>query len=307
MIFYVHSLTLRQGLRIIRALAKQHKENITMIKIGQHNRLRVSKLVDFGLFLDGGEDIGNILLPKKYAPTDAEIGDVLEVFIYFDSQDEIIATTQTPLASVGEFALLKVVGVNSIGAFVDWGLDKDLLIPFSEQRCRLEEGKSTLVRLYTDRASGRIVGTSKFNKFLDTTPATYKRGEQVEIQIAEVTDLGFKAIINHQHWGLIFKTESFGKLFIGKRLKAFVKNVRPDGKIDLSLQKLGKGKVDDLSDKVLQTLERKGGYIPLSDKSSPEAIFQEFRTSKATFKKTIGGLYKQGLILIERDGIRLNV
>ncbi|WP_087017745.1 CvfB family protein [Thaumasiovibrio subtropicus] len=277
-----------------------------MIKIGRYNRLRVNKLVDFGLFLDGGEDFGNILLPRKYAPIDAEIGDDLDVFLYFDSEDEIIATTQEPLAQVGEFALLKVVGVNAIGAFLDWGLDKDLLVPFSEQRCRLQEGKSTLVRVYTDRASGRIVGTTKFNKFLDQSPAKYKRGEQVEIQIAEITDLGYKAIIDHQHWGLIFKTESFGKLFIGKRLKAFVKNVRPDGKIDLSLQKLGRGKVDDLADKVLTSLERKGGYIPLSDKSSPEAIFQEFRTSKATFKKTIGGLYKQGLIVIEREGIRLN-
>ncbi|WP_413111643.1 S1 RNA-binding domain-containing protein [Thaumasiovibrio sp. DFM-14] len=277
-----------------------------MIKIGRYNRLRVCKLVDFGLFLDGGEDFGNILLPKKYAPLDAAIGDELDVFIYFDSNDEIIATTQEPTVQVGEFGLLKVVGVTNIGAFLDWGLDKDLLVPFSEQRCRLQEGKSTLVRLYTDRASGRIVGTTKFNKFLDQTPANYKRGEQVEIQIAEITDLGFKAIINHEHWGLIFKTETFGKLFIGKRLKAFIKNVRPDGKIDLSLQKLGKGKVDDLADKILTSLERKGGFIPLSDKSSPEAIFQEFRTSKATFKKTIGGLYKQGLIVIEREGIRLH-
>nr|WP_086937987.1 S1-like domain-containing RNA-binding protein [Thaumasiovibrio occultus] len=277
-----------------------------MIRIGRINRLRVVKLVEFGLFLDGGEDIGNILLPRKHMPQDAQVGDKLDVFLYFDSQDEIIATTQEPLAQVGEFALLRVVGVTDIGAFVDWGLDKDLLIPFSEQRCRLQEGKSTLVRIYTDRASGRIVGTTKFNKFLDKTPARYKRGQQVEIQIAEITDLGYKAIIEHEHWGLIFKTESFGKLFIGKKLRAFVKNVREDGKIDLSLQKLGKGKVDDLADKVLTSLERRGGFLPLHDKSTPEAIFQEFRTSKATFKKTIGGLYKQGVILIEADGIRLN-
>ncbi|MCW8331268.1 S1-like domain-containing RNA-binding protein [Photobacterium sp. SDRW27] len=277
-----------------------------MIKVGQYNTLEVVKQVDFGVFLDGGEDFGNILLPKSSVPAGTELGDKIKVFIYFDSEDDVIATTEQPLAQVGDFALLRVVGICGIGAFVDWGLSKDLLVPFSEQRRRLEVGQDIMVRVYTDKASGRIVGSTKFNRFLDKTPANYKVGQEVQVMIAEVTDLGYKAVIEEEHWGLIFKTESFGKLFPGKKLKAYIKEIRPDGKINLSLQKAGRGKVDDLADKILTTLERKGGFVPLSDKSSPEAIFKEFRTSKATFKKTIGGLYKKGLIVIEREGIRLN-
>ncbi|MDX1300699.1 S1 RNA-binding domain-containing protein [Photobacterium sp.] len=277
-----------------------------MIKIGQYNTLEVVKLVDFGVFLDGGEDFGNILLPKNSVPAGTQLGDELNVFIYFDSEDEIIATTEEPLAQVGEFAMLRVVGVSAIGAFVDWGLRKDLLVPFSEQRRRLEEGENVMLRVYTDKASGRIVGSTKFNRFLDQTPANYKIGQEVKVVIVEITDLGYKAAIEGEHWGLIFKTESFGKLFIGKKLKAYIKEIRPDGKISLSLQKAGRGKVDDLADKILTSLERKGGFMPLSDKSSPQEIFEAFRTSKATFKKTIGGLYKKGLIVIDRDGIRLN-
>jgi uncharacterized protein len=276
-----------------------------MIKIGQYNTLEVVKLVDFGVFLDGGEDIGNILLPKNSVPAGTQLGDELKVFIYFDSQDDIIATTTEPLVQVGEFAKLRVVGVSSFGAFVDWGLVKDLLVPFSEQRRKLEEGDNVMLRVYTDKASGRIVGSTKFNRFLDNIPANYTVGQEVKVTIVEITDLGYKVAIENEHWGLIFKTESFGKLFVGKKLRAFVKELRPDGKISLSLQKAGRGKVDDLSDKVLKSLERKGGFMPLSDKSSPDEIFEAFRTSKATFKKTIGGLYKQGLIEITREGIQL--
>ncbi|KMV32315.1 S1-like domain-containing RNA-binding protein [Photobacterium swingsii] len=277
-----------------------------MIRIGQYNTLEVVKLVDFGVFLDGGDDFGNILLPKSSVPEGTQLGDKIEVFIYFDSNDEIIATTTQPKAKVGDFALLRVVGTCEIGAFVDWGLMKDLLVPFSEQRRRLEVGQDVMVRIYTDKASGRIVGSTKFNRFLDKTPAKYKVGQEVRVIIAEITDLGFKAVIEGQHWGLLFKTEAFGKLFIGKSLKVYIKEIREDGKINLSLQKAGKAGVDDLADKVLTTLGKKGGFIPLSDKSSPDEIFKEFRTSKALFKKTIGGLYKKGLIVIEREGIRLN-
>ncbi|OAN18033.1 GntR family transcriptional regulator [Photobacterium jeanii] len=277
-----------------------------MIRIGQYNTLEVVKLVDFGVFLDGGEDFGNILLPKSSVPADTQLGDKLEVFVYFDSHDEVIATTKQPKAIVGDFALLRVVGICGVGAFVDWGLEKDLLVPFSEQRRRLEVGQDIMVRIYTDKASGRIVGSTKFNRFLDKTPAKYKVGEEVRVTIAEITDLGYKAVIEGKHWGLLFKTEAFGKLFVGKSLKVYIKEIRPDGKINLSLQRAGKAGVDELADKILTTLERKGGFVPLSDKSAPEDIFKEFRTSKATFKKTIGGLYKKGLIVIEREGIRLN-
>lgn len=194
-----------------------------MIRIGQYNTLEVVKLVDFGVFLDGGDDFGNILLPKSSVPEGTQLGDKLEVFIYFDSNDEIIATTTQPKAKVGDFALLRVVGTCEIGAFVDWGLMKDLLVPFSEQRRRLEVGQDVMIRIYTDKASGRIVGSTKFNRFLDKSPANYQVGQEVRVTIAEVTDLGFKAVIEGEHWGLLFKTEAFGKLFIGKSLKFTLK------------------------------------------------------------------------------------
>ncbi|MEZ8142512.1 GntR family transcriptional regulator [Enterovibrio norvegicus FF-33] len=276
-----------------------------MIKIGQLNTLTVVKEVDFGVFVDGGEDFGNILLPKRYVPKGTRLGDEIEVFIYFDSQDEIIATTEKPLAHVGQFAKLNCISTTPVGAFLNWGLPKDLLVPFSEQRIPLQEGRSYLVFLYMDNASGRIVGTTKFNKFLDKTPARYEKGEQVHVTIVEETDLGYKCAINDAHSGLLFKSEVFGKLFVGKSLRAYVKQMREDGKIDLSLQKLGRGKLDDLSEKVLHTLELKGGFLPVNDKSSPDEIFELFRTSKATFKKTIGSLYKERRIRIEQDGIHL--
>jgi len=274
-----------------------------MLNIGQLNTLEVVKIVDFGVYLDGDDDYGTVLLPKRYVPEGLKKGDNVEVFVYFDSEDQIIATTETPLGMVGEFALLKVVGLSPVGAFADIGLTKDLLIPFSEQRVPLQEGKEVMVYIYTDNASGRIVGTTKLNKFLDKTTPHYQRGQEVPVQVAEITDLGFKAIVNGEHWGLLFRTESFGKLFIGKKLKAYIKDVRADGKIDLSLQKLGRDKLDDLAEKILVSLEKQGGFVPISDKSSPEEIFSAFRTSKATYKKTIGNLMKRGLIKIEKEGI----
>jgi hypothetical protein len=277
-----------------------------MIKVGQYNRLAVLEIADFGALLDAGDDFDDVWLPAAEVPTGTEIDQVIEVFLYFNSHDELIATVASPKAQVGDFCLLRVVSMSNVGAFVDWGLPKDLLVPFSEQRGRLDAGQDVMLHLYTDKASGRIVGTTKFNRFLDKTPANYKLGEEVKVIIAESSDLGYKAVIEGTHWGLLFKTESFGSLFPGKRLKAYIQEIRPDGKINLSLQKPGKAKVDDLSDKVLATLEKQQGFLPLSDKSTPEAIFKEFRTSKATFKKTIGALYKQGLIVIEKDGIRLN-
>ncbi|NOH26044.1 CvfB family protein [Vibrio europaeus] len=276
-----------------------------MIKVGQINHLEVVKRADFGLFLDAG-DYGTTLLPNRFIPEGVEVGDFLDAFLYFDSDSQLVATTETPIAQVGEWGLMKIEGVNSTGAFADWGIKgKDLLIPFSEQRARFATGQTVLVYVYTDKASGRIVGTTKFNKWLDKTPAKYQRNQQVDLIIAERSDLGFKAIVEGQHWGMIFKSDVFGKLFIGKKLKGYIKSVREDGKIDLSLQKVGVGKMDDLSQKVLDLLEKKGGILPLNDKSSPEAIFAAFRTSKGTFKKTIGGLYKQGRIVIDKEGIRL--
>ncbi|EKP4405348.1 GntR family transcriptional regulator [Vibrio parahaemolyticus] len=276
-----------------------------MIKIGQINSLEVIKKADFGVFLDG-DDYGSVLLPNKHVPEGTELGDHIEVFLYFDSESQLAATIDKPIAQVGEWALMKIEGINQTGAFVNWGIkEKDLLIPFSEQRARFTAGQNILVYVYTDKASGRIVGTTKFNKWLDKTPANYEVNEEVDLIIAERSQLGYKAIVNGKHWGMIFPSDVFGKLFIGKKLKGYIKQVREDGKIDLSLQKVGVAKMDDLSSKIIDLLEKKGGFLPLNDKSSPEAIFDAFRTSKGTYKKTIGGLYKQGKIVIEKDGIRL--
>ncbi|MFV8409051.1 CvfB family protein [Vibrio owensii] len=276
-----------------------------MIKIGQINSLEVTKTADFGVFLDG-DDYGSVMLPNKYVPEGTNVGDHIDVFLYFDSESQLAATIDKPIAQVGEWGLMQVEGVSSTGAFVNWGIkEKDLLIPFSEQRARFTAGQNILVYVYTDKASGRIVGTTKFNKWLDKTPANYELNEEVNLIIAERSQLGYKAIVNGEHWGMIFPSDVFGKLFIGKKLKGYIKQIREDGKIDLALQKVGVAKMDDLSSKIVELLEKKGGFLPLNDKSSPEAIFDAFRTSKGTFKKTIGGLYKAGKIVIEKDGIRL--
>ncbi len=276
-----------------------------MIKIGQTNTLEVVRKADFGVFLDA-DDYGTVLLPNKFVPSEAEVGKPLDVFLYFDSDHQLCATTETPIAEVGQWGLMQVVGVNSTGVFVNWGIDKkDLLVPFSEQRTRFVEGQEILVYVYTDTASGRIVGTTKFNKWLDNTPVNYEQNQQVDLIIAERSDLGYKAVVNGEHWGMIFSSDVFGKLFIGKRLKGYIRQVREDDKIDLSLQKIGTAKMDDLSERVLDVLAKKDGFLPLNDKSSPDAIFSVFRTSKGTFKKTIGGLYKQGKIVIDKEGIRL--
>ncbi|GAM64670.1 hypothetical protein JCM19232_4362 [Vibrio ishigakensis] len=228
-----------------------------MIKVGTINNLKVTQVEEFGVFLDA-DDYGSVLLPKKQQPEGVSEGDYLKVFLYFDSNNELCATRENPIAQVGEWGLMKITNINSTGAFADWGIEKkDLLIPYSEQRARFREGQTLLVYVYSDKASGRIVGTTKFNKWLDKTPKHYKPNEQVDLIIAERSDLGFKAIINGEHWGMIFSSDVIGKIFVGKRLKGFVKQVREDGKIDLSLQKVGVAKMDDLAEKILKLLQKK--------------------------------------------------
>jgi predicted RNA-binding protein (virulence factor B family) len=276
-----------------------------MIKVGQVNTLQVTKVEDFGVFFDA-LDYGSVMLPKRFVTEPIAIGQSLDIFLYFDSDSQLVATTERPIAQVGEWGLMKVEAVSSIGAFVNWGIDsKDLLLPFSEQRTNFNVGQELLVYVYTDKASGRIVGTTKFNKILDNEPANYKKNEQVALLIAERSELGYKAVINGSHWGMIFSSDVFGKLFIGKRLKGYIKNIRDDGKIDLALQKVGVEKLDELSEKIVELLNKKEGYLPLNDRSTPDAIFAVFRTSKGTFKKSIGGLYKKGIITLEAEGIRL--
>ena len=277
-----------------------------MALIGRFNTLQVSKFTDFGLYLDAGAD-GEILLPKRYIPKQEalEVGDWLNVFVYLDSEDRVIATTQKPKVQVGGFASLKVVEINSVSLFLDWGLSKDLLLPHSEEKRPLQVGDYVLVHVYLDPRSRRITATARLDRFLDNSPATYQVGEQVELLIAERTDLGFKAIINERHWGLLHKNELFRFVRSGMRETGYIREVRDDGKINLSLQPVGAEQRDVLAERIVEALQAAGGFLPLSDKSPAELISQQFSVSKGNFKKAIGGLYKRGVILIGDDGIRL--
>jgi len=275
-----------------------------MVEIGKLNTLRVIKEVDFGLYLDGGEH-GEILIPKRYVPENCKPEDNIEVFIYLDSEDRIIATTEKPYIKVGEFAMLKVVAVNQMGAFLDWGLPKDLLVPFREQKQKMEEGKWYVVTAYLDYDSKRLVASAKIDKFLDNLPPEYEAGEEVDLLISGESDLGFNAIINSKHLGVLYKNEVFQPLKKGDRIKGFIKKVREDEKIDLILQKPGYQKVDDISLRIVDVLKEHGGFIAITDKSDPDTIYNLFGVSKKTFKKAIGALFKLRIISIEEKGIRL--
>lgn len=274
-----------------------------MIKVGQFNQLKVVKEVSFGLYLDGGH-LGEILLPNKYVPKDIQINDLVDVFIYFDSEDKIIATTLRPRVKVGCCAFLKVIDVNRVGAFLDWGLDKDLLVPVPEQQRPMEQDKSYLVCVKLDN-KGRIIASSKLDHFLDKTPAQFKSGEEVSLLIAETTELGNKVIINDRHWGLIHSDDIFQTLSYGKRMPGYIKTVRDDGKIDVVLRRAGQDSIRELAKRILTELHKKGGFLPLHDKSSPLEIKRALGDSKKSFKSAIGQLYKQGEIIIEDNGIRL--
>jgi len=276
-----------------------------MIEIGHSYELCVVKSVDFGYYLDA-DDLGNVLLPTKYAPDNLAVGDYLDVFLYLDSEGLPIATTQEPWATVGEFAYLNVVDSTNIGAFLDWGLDKDVLVPFAEQHRPMEVGHSYLVYIHVSDADGRIIASSKIDKFLDDErPHNYKPQQEVNLIIANSTDLGFKAIINHNHWGVLYKNEVFKRLSFGQSIKGFIKHIRPDGRIDLSLQG-GKETREKHKHIILDHLKRHHGFAPVHDKTDPQEISRLFGMSKAAFKKTIGGLYKERIITIEQDGIRMN-
>ncbi|MFN3557453.1 MAG: S1 RNA-binding domain-containing protein [Bacteroidales bacterium] len=275
------------------------------IQPGNYNTLRVVKILDFGIYLDGGE-LGEILMPTKWVPQGTQPEDMLEVFIYFDSEDRPIATTLTPIARVGEFAWLKVKAVDRIGAFLDWGLDKDLLVPFKEQNARMEEGRWYLVYVYVDTRSKRIAASAKLEKFLDIEPADYTPGQEVDILVWTQTEIGFRAIIQQQHTGLLYHNEIFGGIKPGQQLKAFIGQVRADGKIDLKLQKQGyENVIDDLSEILLQALREHDGFLPLTDKSEPEEIYRRLKMSKKNFKKALGALYKGKQVVIGEKGISL--
>lgn len=276
-----------------------------MAEIGKINVLEVVRGTENGVYLDGG-DLGEILMPRKFVTDEVMNSGKAEVFVYTDSDDRLVATTETPLAKVGEFAYLKVVAVNRIGAFLDWGLPKDLLAPFSEQKNKMEEGRSYVVYVYEDIQSGRIAASAKLDKFLDNTPPEYNLGDEVDIIVSEETELGFKAIVNSEHWGILYKNQVFQPLHVGQRQKAYIQKVRDDEKIDLLIEKPGYDKIDAISRKILEELEANNGFMAVSDKTSPEMIQALFGISKKNFKKAIGGLYRQRLIDFVSDGIKLN-
>jgi hypothetical protein len=272
--------------------------------IGRVNSLLVLRSTPQGLYLQGGW-LGEVLLPTRYVPEGCRVGDTIDAFIYLDSEDRYIATTEKPKAQVGEVAFLKVVEVNDFGAFLDWGLPKDLLVPFNQQATTMKEGQSYLVYLYTDDETHRIAASSKLNKFIRHRPEYFTKGHGVELYISDKTDLGYVAVIEHRSWGVLFYSDVVKPLRIGQRIKGYIKRIRDDGKIDLSLHAPGFAVVDDMSRKVLRELAKNDGFLPLSDKSEPELIYDRFGVSKRAYKMTIGTLYKQQLITIEKDGIRL--
>lgn len=270
---------------------------------GTYNTLNITKIVEFGVYLDGG-DLGEILLPMKWVPENCTPQSAVEVFIYFDSENRIIATTQKPYAKVGDFAYLQVKAVNAVGAFLDWGLDKDLLVPYREQKNKLIEQNWYLVYVFSDE-KGRIAASTYLEKFF--IPADDIQEEQeVDLLIYASTDLGFKAIINNKYEGIIYANEVFQVIRQGQKLKGFIKYIRDDGKIDISLYKLGyQKKIDEISNIVLNLVKESGGFLSLTDKSTPEEIYISLGISKKNFKQAVGNLYKLKLIEIEKEGIRL--
>lgn len=275
-----------------------------MAEIGRYNKLRIEREVDFGVYLDG-ENLGEILMPLRYLPESYMIGDEVDVFISLDSEDRLVATTEKPLAMVGEFAYLEVVSVTRFGAFLDWGMPKDLFVPFREQRLSMEKGRRYVVRLYVDSETDRIVGTAKFERFLDNLVPEYEFGAEVDLLIYSETSLGYNAIIDNTFTGVIYRNEVFKPLNKGERMKGFIKKVRDDYKIDLMLTKPGYRKVDDMSEIVLNALKKYNGYLALNDNTNPELIYKLLGMSKKSFKKAIGLLYKDKIISINEDGIRL--
>ncbi len=276
-----------------------------MIEPGKRNLLKVKKTVDFGVYLDGGES-GELLLPQQYLPEGVSVGDELEVFVYYDSEDRLIATPKKPLAEVGQFAVLQCVAVTGVGAFLDWGLPKDLLVPFREQREKMQKGKNYVVYLYIDLVTQRIVASEKVDKFLDYLPVEFEPGEEVDLILYDETDIGYKAIIDEVRSGILYKNEVFQELAPGMKLKGYIKKVREDNKIDLMIHRPGHKKVDVFAEKILEYIKANGGKTEITDSSSPEVIYAAFGISKKNFKKAVGGLYKKREVVIGKDGIWLN-
>ena len=280
------------------------KLDIMNVILGKYNQLEVVKEVDFGVYLDGG-DGGEILLPSRYVPEGCRPGDMLNVFIYLDNEERLIATTLQPKVLVDEFACLEVAWVNEYGAFLDWGLMKDLFVPFREQKMKMQKGHRYVVHAHVDEDSYRIMASAKVEKYLSKDMPPYQSGEEVEVMAWQKTDLGYKVIVDNKYSGLVYQKEIFKALEPGMKMQAYIRQVREDGKIDLTLQKDGLQKVGDFAEVLLQYIKEQGGHTSLNDKSAAEDIYDTFGVSKKTFKKAVGDLYKKRLILLVEDGIRL--
>lgn len=276
-----------------------------MIEIGKINNLKISRIDSKGVFLDGEEN-GEFFLPRRDVPQNAKSGDSIKVFLYPDSERRIVATIKKPFGMAGQFAWLKVISVNSVGVFMDWGLKKDLMVPFSEQKQSLKDGRSYIVYIMFDTKSNRIIASTKLHKYFKTDVPVYEEGVETDLLVYGQTETFYKVIVDNGYKGVLYKNEVFQNLFLGQQVKGYVKKVREDGKVDLLFHKPGYGKVSGLSKIILDKLEREGGYLPVTDKSSPEVIYNLFGESKSTFKNALGLLYKKRIISIEKEGIRIN-
>ena len=276
-----------------------------MIYIGRMNRIKVVKHVDFGVYLDG-QDEGEILLPRKDVPHDTQVGDRLHVFIYRDSDDRLIATTKRPLVQVGEAAYLKVKQQNNVGTFMDWGLPKDLLVPFNEQAWPMSEGRNVVIYCYLDENTNRIAGTTKFHRHLSEDGRNvFQEGDAVKGMVAAQTELGYKIILNNTHIGLLYKNEVFKPMRFGHELKVFIKQIREDGRIDLSIAASNQDVRDELEEKIMAYLKAHDGVSHITDKSPPNVIYDTFNASKANFKRALGRLYKKRLVSLDKTQVRL--
>lgn len=275
-----------------------------MIQIGRYNNLKVVKIVDFGLYLDGGDD-GEILLPARYITELPQPGDEMNVFVYRDSEDRLIATTDRPFATVGEFAYLQVTAVNKVGAFMQWGLPKDLLVPFREQKVSMKQGGIYLVYIYVDDATKRIVASAKIEKFIGNRFPDYAPGTKVKALVYNHNELGYRCIVDNLYHGLIYQNETFRPVELGVEIDAYVKRVRDDGKIDLTVSPVASVRVERLAARILEKVRENNGRLPVSDHSSAELIQEMFECSKKDFKKAIGLLYKQRVISISPEHIEL--
>ncbi len=275
-----------------------------MASIGRYNTLKILRETSSGYFLDG-EELGDILLPGKYVPHGIQTGEQIEVFLYFDSEDRIIATNEEPYCVVGDFALLEVVEVNEVGAFLNWGLEKDLLVPFREQKVKMESGSWHIVYVYIDEQTNRIAASAKVDKFIGKATAEYQTGEEVELFIYGSSPMGFKAIINGSHWGMLYRNEVFQPLNRGEFIKGYINKLREDGKIDVRLYPEGYKKAESSTELIMEYLKRHDGFMALTEKSASHDIYETFGISKKNFKMAIGKLYKERVISLALDGVRL--